>query len=151
MKLCVYLASVIALSIYVLVANGNEITTTPDWRPIYGYVSEIATAYIDDNHIVKIQSENHNYVRGAVLISLNEEMPVAADDKTYKFKSIIRHIVVNCKSGAYAPVANFYFSVSKPTEKDIPVLAVKYEQKDENVGNLRKESPIRMAFCPIYT
>ena len=76
-------------------------------------------------------------------------MTVNVDGVDIPAKSMVRQLVMDCKSSMMALIMDFYFSVDMPTRKDKPIAAFEYE-KIVPIGPIPKTSPVYQTLCPNY-
>lgn len=120
------------------------------WVPIYGFKHPTSTAYVDSNSLSRKASKmDGDYGSGAILLVSKEPVPVTLGDKVVLAKSIVKHLVLDCKSGMLAPAVDFFFAVAMPTRRDTVLGALKYSGLT-GMEEIPKTSLIYFTLCPTY-
>ena len=144
---------ILLLPIVVLAGSDNEkqIPQKPtNWVPIYGFKHPTSKAFVDSNSVSRKLSESGgDYGSGGILLVANEPVPVTLAGKIIFAKSIVKHLVVDCKSGLMAPAVDFFFAIELPTRQDKPLGALKYSNLT-GVEEIPKSSLIYKTLCPVY-
>jgi hypothetical protein len=149
LALTILLCSVISSS---ALGDEEKIPKKPNnWQPIYGLNVEGQKAYVDANSLTthSVDSgEQYNY--GEVLISSEEILDITVGQKKLKVRSMVKQMVIECKSGLMAPVYDLYFDVSMPTRIDKPIAGTEYMDVKIDSRTLPKDSILYKTLCPIY-
>ncbi len=121
-----------------------------NWVPIYGFKHPTSTAFVDSNSMSRKASETGgDYGSAGILLVSKEPVPMPILGKVVLVKSIVKHLVMDCKSGILAPAVDFYFDIEKPTRKDKPLGAIKYNDLT-GMEEVSKSSLIYKTLCPTY-
>lgn len=144
---------ILLLPIVVLAGSDTE-TQIPrkptNWVPIYGFKHPASKAYVDSNSVIRRAGESGgDYGSGAILLVSDEPAPVTLAGKTILAKSIVKHLVLDCKLGILAPAVDFFFAVELPTRQDKPLGALRYNNLS-GVEEIPKSSLIYKTLCPMY-
>lgn len=147
-----FLLVTLVLSATTLIADKvPEKQSQPKWHLIEGHKTGPSKMYLDDNSIEKITQNGYTFTSGSILIVADDKSrTIVIEEKTVEFKSIVRHMVVDCSKGNVLPLINYYFAVDKPTREDKPVAAFEYVQDAKIIIPLQKNSLIYESFCPNY-
>jgi hypothetical protein len=141
------------LPIVVLAGSESEkqIPQKPtNWVPIYGFKHPTSKAFVDSNSVSRKLSESGgDYGSGSILLISAEPVPIPLAGKIIFAKSIVKHLVADCKSGLLAPAVDFFFAIDFPTRKDKPLGALKYNDLT-GVEEIPKSSLIYKTLCPVY-
>lgn len=141
------------LPIVVLAGSESEkqIPQKPNnWVPIYGFKHPTSKAYVDSNSVTRKLSESGgDYGMGGILLVSAEPVPIPLAGKIIFAKSIVKHLVVDCKSGMLAPAVDFFFAEAMPTRQNKPLGALKYNDLT-GVEEISKSSLIYKTLCPVY-
>jgi len=121
-----------------------------NWKPIFGFKHPTSKAYVDTNSLGKTITEKGEYVSGALLLVSNEATTLQIEGKPTVVRSVVKHMVVDCKSRLMVPVMDFYFNVEKPDRMNLPIAGLEYPTDAKNAELLSKSSLIYQAFCPVY-
>lgn len=138
----------------VVLAGGDSEKQIPqkptNWIPIYGFKHPTSKAYVDTNSVSRKLSESGgDYGSGGILLVSPEPVPVPLAGKVIFAKSIVKHLVIDCKSGLLAPAVDFFFAVELPTRQDKPLGALRYNNLT-GVEEIPKSSLIYKTLCPMY-
>jgi hypothetical protein len=138
----------------VVLAGGDSEKQIPqkptNWVPIYGFIHPTSKVYVDSNSVSRKLSESGgDYGSGGILLVSSEPVPIPLAGKIILVKSIVKHLVVDCKSGLMAPAVDFFFAVGLPTRHDKPLGAIRYNDL-KGVEEIPKSSLIYKTLCPIY-
>jgi hypothetical protein len=130
--------------------NCQEVTEKPyDWQPVLGLKIAGQKAYFDQNGIeTKVENEKAKINVGDILFVFNVPKEIETNKGKFIGKSVITHMIVECKSGSLAPIYDIMFDVEKPTLADKPLAGHKYEKKD--MMQLSKKDPLYKTLCPEY-
>ena len=131
--------------------NAETPSPATDWKTLMGYKARGTEAFMDRNSFIKsVDDKGNEYTNGVILITYDDPVNVPVDDKPVPIRSIAKHIIVQCSSARLMQVADFYFSVEKPTRADKPVAGREYPADPAAVIQLGKGSIFYMTFCPTY-
>ena len=154
MKVSIITALVLTtlLSVWVY---GNEkpiAKKSPNWQPIYGFKYRGGKVYIDANSLGYNVGKEETFNYGDILIVAAEPTEIKkGNNEKFIAKSMVKHLMVECKSGVIIPVQDLYFGVEKPTFVDTPLGAQEYEINSENAISMNPKNPLLSALCPIWT
>ena len=144
---------ILLLPIVVLAGSNDEkqIPQKPTkWVPIYGFKHPTSAAFVDSNSISRKASETGgDFGSAGILLVSREPVPMPFLGKTILVKSIVKHLVMDCKDGILAPAVDFYFAIDKPTRQDKPIGALKYNDLT-GMEEVSKSSLIYKTLCPTY-
>ena len=146
-----YFTCALALAfLWSVLAYGDEQTKKKplNWQPLYGMKIPGMKGYFDANSIVPVPG---NYNVGTVLFVYTDDATDTVNDKEIKFKSLVKNIMVDCKSGDVATLVDYYFVSSMPKRSDKPVTGVRYpEPGPEDIVKMGPQNPIVKSICPSY-
>lgn len=145
--LAVAFALTILLSFMATGAENEKPQKVTNWQPIIGMAYPGGHAYIDVNSLGSEATGDEIYQFGMLMISLDNDTEVLVNQKTFTARSLIKNVVIDCKSGLVGPVSDMYFSTAMPTRKDKPVKSFGYEP-GKSMVNFAPKNPMRLALCP---
>jgi len=120
------------------------------WVPVYGFKHPTSKAYVDLNSLTRKTSESGgDYGSAGLLLVSPEPVPVPLAGKTILVRSIVKHLVMDCKTGVLAPAIDFFFAVAMPTREDKPLGALRYNDLT-GMEEVSKSSLIYLTLCPTY-
>jgi len=138
----------------VVLAGSNTEKQIPEkptnWIPIYGFRHPTSKAYVDSNSVLrKISDSGNDFGTAGILLVSNEPVPVKLAGKIIIAKSLVKHLVMDCKSGIMAPAVDFFFAMDLPTRADKPLGILKYSDLT-GIEEVSKSSLIYKTLCPTY-
>lgn len=120
------------------------------WVPVYGFKHPTSKAYVDSNSLIRKSSESGgDYGSGGLLLVSTELVPVPLAGKTILVRSVVKHLLMDCKAGMLAPVIDFFFAIEMPTREDKPLGALRYDDLT-GMEKVSKSSLIYLTLCPTY-
>lgn len=133
-------------------AYGDDSPRHTDWQKIVGLKYNLV-AFVDNNSLEHNEMETGEYNSGNILIVFPEETEITIkDEKKFKAKSMVKSLVIDCKSGAIGQVEDMYFSMDKPGMNDKSVMTHEFDEPatPDDLMMLGKIHPFRLALCPLF-
>jgi len=118
------------------------------WRLIYTGKDPTFVPYVNTKSILRKNGGIGDYGSAEILFSANKIFTSTVDGKPVVAKSLVRHLLIECESAILAPVIDYYFTVSKPTRADKPIVVVSYDNL-EGATLVSKKSPVYNTLCPV--
>lgn len=143
----------ISLIVSTTVLSTNVVPVQPktvNWHLIVGHKTGHTKMYLNDNGIETSDIGGHTFTSGAILIVSDEDRVIVIKDTPIPFKSIVRHVLVDCKRRIMLPLINYYFDIESPVAADKPVASYEYVQDSKTIEPLKNHSIIYETLCPNY-
>lgn len=120
-----------------------------NWQPIVDLHYPGGKAFVDVNSIGKDKDDN-KYHYGNIMISLDKETTVTFDDVKFKARSMVKTVIMNCKTGKTSSTFDYYFKEAMPGRQAKPIQAYQYPTTPDSMINLPLSHPIHTVLCPVY-
>jgi hypothetical protein len=125
-----------------------------DWQPIIGMKIVGGSMYIDANSLTvnTIEGEGSgNFNSAEILATYDRPTEVVVEGKKYIIRSMVRSLVIECKTGLSAPVFDVYFEEPMPNIDTIALTGIEWPSDIHSSAIvLSKKSSLYNALCPIY-
>jgi hypothetical protein len=132
-------------------ASAQNTPAQPDWKPIYGYKTQVNKGYFDARSIVRKQEKEGDFSSGTLLIVSPQGVPAKTDSgETILVHGMVRSIVMDCQTGITATLVVMYFIEEFPTRNNVPVGTKVYDMDEDNLSTFTKGSPIFLTWCGTY-
>jgi hypothetical protein len=132
-------------------ASDNKTPRPPtQWKPIVGFSVQGARTFVDVNSLEKTKTNDSEYVKGDLLISIEQGQETEIDGKKVMSKALVKTLIVECNKGLVAVVRDLYFNVAIPKREDKPLGGLLYVSSASSVKPLEKTSLLYKTFCPVY-
>jgi hypothetical protein len=143
------------LLIGTLLAFMMQVTAAPsprtnDWRPVFGSKMATQKAYINTTTQIVVAGGENSYNYAEILIVSEKPKTRVVNGKTFTALSVVRAMLLECKSAYMAPMADYYFNDGNPQAAS-KVINI-YEHPSAEVAGrvIPKNSPLYNALCPVY-
>jgi len=114
------------------------------------YISRFSI-YIDKKNLSRQQTDKLDTSTGSFLV-VPKEGPLKFKRKDGEFisaLSVVRAMVVDCKTGNAIPLIDLYFDVEIPTKDSKPIIAVDY-RSSMTASAISTKGALFKTFCPAY-
>jgi hypothetical protein len=98
------------------------------------------------------QEANNTVVNfGRILIVYDVDFEKTLLDRTFKARSVVKHVAIDCKTGITAPVSDTYFAMPFPGSTDRPIVRVRHSLTSVDMTmRLSKKLQLYSILCPTY-
>lgn len=124
-----------------------EASKPPDWQPLIGYVHPTQKAFYDKNNMHR----EGDMSGGSFLFYDTTPTTIIIRGRPLVFKSVVKHVVVDCEDNLLLPMFDVFYSVDKPGDNDTPLNAIEYQTGQPTIMKIRKTSLLYQTLCPIQT
>lgn len=130
---------------------GEEKVRQIKWERVVGLQYQGFNAYVDTHSIRTITHNGEEYKRG-IFLFYTPSPAVLDSENPIEVTSVARLIVMDCSSGVFSPVAEFYFDVERlPLITDKPVRAFDYSGNTyQELITIPTSNPVYKTLCSKY-
>jgi len=135
------------------VAGGDAMVKRKEisWQSISGSKIPGIKAFIDANSLITISGvEDKKYNTADLLFSYDFPTKMMINGKEQIIQSVVKSLLIDCKSGLTAPVVDYYFKEQKPTREMKPLGGLEYPTNAETVFPVDKNTTLYNSLCPRY-
>jgi hypothetical protein len=153
MKFPALLIAILLVTVsYVAAGDGEKkARKANNWQPIVGFKNLGQKAFINAATLeTTVTDTGDSYNFGEVLLSSDKILQLDIKGKKIAIRSMVKQMIIECKSGLMAPVSDLYFDVERPSIISKPVAGVDYESVRDVAEILPKNSILYQALCPVY-
>jgi len=141
----------LGLAVVGIYATAGLIFPEPEWKEVYGLVSKNGEhLYFDSSTLIATYVDHTVISGGDFLITLDKPTTINVDGKTIMVTSMMKGVVMNCKTGIMSAVYEMYFNGPKfPSNKDAPIHSKEFGNTKDNFYNYGKKTPVYSILCPV--
>lgn len=92
-------------------------------------------------------ADGADFSSGAILVVHKDTQSVEYRGQLVTAKSMIRHVMVDCKAAVYAYTLEFHFAMPRPARTDVPVASFSYNSTAGSFVSVDKSGTIYKTFC----
>lgn len=126
-----------------MAADGNN---SIQWLPVFGIKNQTLKMYFNQQSYIRVGDSEGHYGQGDVLLVFEQPTETILNGKKVIARSMVKSIVVNCKTAVAAPIADYYYSVDTPRKDEVALGIIRYNV-EASAEQISKKSSLFITFC----